>query len=92
MMREVWSPGAPGEAHVGSWVVPTASLLGAGWFFALALILGLLIGQWVDDKTGLEPIFTLIGILLGLAVAAVGGYRMLLPFIRKVGYSDSEQG
>lgn len=92
MMREVWSPGAPGEAHVGSWVVPTASLLGAGWFFALALILGLLVGQWVDEKTGLEPIFTLIGILLGLAVAAVGGYRMLLPFIRKVSYSDSEQG
>lgn len=77
---------------MGSWVVPTASLLGAGWFFALALILGLLVGQWVDEKTGLEPIFTLIGILLGLAVAAVGGYRMLLPFIRKVSYSDSEQG
>ena len=55
---------------MGSWVVPTASLLGAGWFFALALILGLLIGQWVDEKTGLEPICTLIGILLGLAVAA----------------------
>ncbi|MGE0598714.1 MAG: AtpZ/AtpI family protein [Dehalococcoidia bacterium] len=77
---------------MGSWVVPTASLLGAGWFFATALILGVVIGHWADGKTGLEPIFTLIGILLGLAVAAVGGYRMLLPFVRKISYSDPEQG
>jgi hypothetical protein len=71
-------------------MVPSASLLGAGWFFATALILGLLSGKWVDEKTGLEPVFTLIGILLGLAVAGVGGYRMLLPFIRKISYTDSE--
>jgi hypothetical protein len=69
---------------VGSWVLPSASLLGAGWFFATALILGVLIGQWADEKTGLEPTFTLIGIVVGLAVAAVGGYRMLLPFWRKI--------
>jgi hypothetical protein len=50
------------------------------------------IGQWADGKTGLEPTFTLIGILVGLAVAAVGGYRMLLPFIRKISYTDPGQG
>ena len=77
---------------MGSWVVPTASLLGAGWYFATCLILGVFIGQWVDEKAGLEPICTLIGIVVGLAVAAVGGYRMLLPFIRKVSYTDPEQG
>jgi hypothetical protein len=77
---------------VGSWLGPTAALLGAGWFFATALILGVLIGQWADGKTGLEPTFTLVGILLGLAVAAVVGYRMLQPFIRKVSSTDPEQG
>ena len=77
---------------MGSWVVPTASLLGAGWYFATCLILGVFFGHWVDEKTGLEPICTLIGIVVGLAVAAVGGYRMLLPFIRKVSYTDPEQG
>ena len=73
---------------MGSWFVPAASLLGAGWFFATALILGVVIGRWADGKTGLEPTFTLIGIVVGLAVAAVGGYRMLLPFIRKISSTD----
>lgn len=77
---------------MGSWIGPSASLLAAGWFFATSLILGVLIGQWADGKTGLEPTFTLIGIVLGMAVAAVGGYRMLQPFIRKVGSTDPEQG
>lgn len=77
---------------MSSWIVPSASLLGAGWFFATALILGVVIGQWADGKTGLEPTFTLIGILVGLAVAAVGGYRMLLPFIRKISSTDPGQG
>ena len=67
-----------------SWMVPTAYLLGAGWFFATCLILGVVIGRWADSATGLEPTFTLIGIVLGLAVAAFGGYRMLLPLIRRL--------
>ena len=29
---------------MGSWVAPTVQLLGAGWFFATAIILGIVIG------------------------------------------------
>jgi hypothetical protein len=77
---------------MGSWVAPTAYLLGAGWFFATALILGILIGRWADSATGLEPIFTLVGIFVGLAVALVGGIRMLMPFIGNLGAGPSKKG
>ncbi len=76
---------------MGSWVAPTAYLLGIGWFFATALILGVGIGYWADSKTGLEPTFTLIGIVLGLAVALYGGARMLMPFMRRYGSGESEK-
>jgi hypothetical protein len=75
---------------VSSWLGPTASLLGAGWFFATALLLGVFFGRLADAETGLEPVFTMLGILLGLAIAALGGYRMLLPFIRRLGDEPRE--
>lgn len=66
---------------MGGWVVPTVHLLGAGWFFATCIILGVFIGHWVDGRTDREPIFTLVGIFLGLAIAFVGGMRMLQPLL-----------
>jgi hypothetical protein len=90
MMRGVWSPGA-GGLSLGSWVAPTAYLLGAGWYFATCIILGVVLGHWADAATGLEPTFTLVGIVLGLAVAFVGGIRMLLPFMRRFGNDPSEK-
>ncbi len=76
---------------MGSWVAPTAYLLGAGWYFATCIILGVLIGRWVDDATGLQPAFTLVGIVLGLAAALVGGFRMILQFMDRVGNGTSEK-
>lgn len=70
---------------MGSWVGPAAYLLGIGWFFATAIVCGVGVGFWLDGQTGLEPTFTLVGTLLGLAVALVGGFRMLLPFLRRLG-------
>jgi len=75
---------------VGSWMVPTAYLLGIGWYFATCIILGVVIGRWADARTGLEPVLTLAGIVLGLAVAMVGGIRMLLPFMRRFGTGPTE--
>ncbi len=74
----------PCGGRVKAWLVPAASLLGAGWFFATAVIAGVVIGRWADDKTGLEPTFTLTGIVLGLAVALYGGYRMVQPLLSRL--------
>lgn len=76
---------------MGSWVAPTAYLLGAGWYFATCIILGVLIGRWVDGATGLEPAFTLAGIITGLAAALAGGFRMLLQFMNTLGNGTSEK-
>lgn len=59
------------------WSSPVFRLIGIGWYFALSIVLGILTGVWLDSKATTAPLFTLIGLLLGLAVAFVGGYRML---------------
>jgi ATP synthase protein I len=64
-----------------SWIVPAAQLLGVGWYFAACILGGVLLGLWLDSKTGLEPLFLLLGVLLGLAVALVGGIRMVKPVL-----------
>jgi len=66
-------------------------LLGAGWFFATCIILGVVLGRWADSATGLEPVFSLVGIVVGLAVALIGGIRMLLPFMNRFGTGPSEK-
>lgn len=76
---------------MGSWVAPTAYLLGAGWYFATCILVGVLLGRWADSATGLEPIFTLTGIIAGLAIALYGGIRMLLPFMNRYGKGPSEK-
>lgn len=76
---------------MGGWVAPTAYLLGIGWYFATCVILGVVIGRWADGRAGTEPVLTLAGITLGLALAMVGGIRMLLPFLRRFGGDTSEK-
>lgn len=52
-------------------------LLALGWYVALCLTAGILGGLWLDRTLGLLPLFTLLGLLLGLVVAFVGLYRMV---------------
>ena len=76
---------------MGSWVAPTAYLLGVGWYFAICILLGIVVGHWADSATGLEPTFTLVGMVLGLAVALIGGIRMLMPFMSRMGTGPTEK-
>jgi hypothetical protein len=66
-------------------MAPAAYLLGIGWYIAVCILLGVFIGRWVDDATGLKPTFTLVGIVLGLLIAVIGGARMVLRFTRRFG-------
>ena len=58
------------------------SIIGVGWFAGLSLLGGVLGGLWLDSRLNTQPLFVVLGLLLGFAVAAYGVYQMLLPLLR----------
>ena len=44
-------------------------LLGLGWYVAIAIVLGIAGGIWLDNRMGTLPLFTLLGVLLGTVAA-----------------------
>jgi len=48
---------------------------------AIGVVLGLLAGQWADEKLGTDPWLTLLGLVLGAGV----GFRALLALTRPTG-------
>ena len=56
-----------------------ARLLGVGWYVAICIVGGVWGGVWLDDKLGTSPLFLLIGLMLGIAIAGAGMYWMLAP-------------
>ena len=57
---------------------PTVRLLGIGWYFAFCIIAGIVGGVLLDRQVEIDHIFTFLGLFLGLVLAFVGGYVMLL--------------
>jgi F0F1-type ATP synthase assembly protein I len=55
---------------------------------AIAVIVPILIGRWLDARTGKEPWFTIIGMLLGGAAAMRSAHRVLTESIK--GSEDGE--
>ncbi len=60
-------------------------LVGVGFFIGGSIVLGTGFGYWLDGKLNTRPIFMIIGLLLGIAVAGYGVYQMLLPLIKRNG-------
>jgi len=51
-------------------------------------MLGVIGGVWLDKKLETQPIFVLIGLVLGLIMAFWGFYQMVIPLIKE----NSKQG
>jgi ATP synthase protein I len=51
---------------------------GIGFYIAGCIVLGVVLGVWLDRKVDISPLFTLLGLGLGLFAAFFGTYRMLL--------------
>lgn len=56
-------------------------LTGVGFFIGACILLGVIAGIWLDSKLNTEPVFVIIGLVLGIIVAVYGVYRMLLPLL-----------
>lgn len=56
-------------------------LLSIGWYFALCIVGGIVGGLLLDNLVGTKPLFTLLGLFLGLALAFWGGYKLLMQVI-----------
>lgn len=61
---------------------PALGLIGIGWYIATCIVMGTLAGLWLDGQTDTRPVFTLLGIALGLITAGYGGYRLLMDALR----------
>lgn len=54
-----------------------------GVTLAVAVALGLFVGQWLDGLTGTGWVFTLIGVFLGFAAAISGTLTLYRAFVRR---------
>ena len=62
--------------------VAAARLLGVGFFVGGCIVLGVLGGLWIDGRLGTEPVFIIVGLVLGIFVAFYGVYQMLRPLLK----------
>lgn len=51
--------------------------LGLGWVVVFAIVLPLFGGLWLDRRLHTTPLFTLVGVAVGLASAARAIYKMM---------------
>ena len=61
--------------------VAALGMTGIGFFVAGSIILGVLGGRWLDSKMNSEPVWLIVGLILGIVVAFYGVYSMLRPFL-----------
>ena len=63
-------------------LVLTLRLLGIGWYVGTCIAGGGVGGYLFDRYFGLNPLFTILGIGVGVLLAVFGMYRMLLNVAR----------
>jgi len=69
---------------------PAARMVGIGFYVALCIVLGTLGGRELDRALDTDIVFTLLGLLGGLALALWGGIRQLLEVLADVNHRRTE--
>ena len=63
------------------WIL-ASRLTGVGWYVGGCIALGTFGGIWLDGRIDSDPLFTLLGLGLGIVMAFYGMYRMLTQILR----------
>ena len=66
----------------GNTFVSLGKMGGFGWFISLTIIIFTFVGHLIDQKIQTLPLFTILGILLGLLVSLIGMRKLLINLIR----------
>ena len=66
-------------------------LMGIGWYVAICIGGGAMGGLWLDSRLDLSPLFTLLGLGVGIGVAVLGMYRMLSAVLASTSTTDDEK-
>jgi ATP synthase protein I len=56
-------------------------LVGVGFYVGISIVLGVVVGLWLDSKFHTRPILVLVGLFCGIFMAGYGLYRMLIPLM-----------
>jgi len=59
-------------------LVPAFRLLGIGFYIAACIIGGIVLGWWLGGK---QPLFIILGLVVGLILAFYGVYKMIKPLM-----------
>jgi len=61
---------------------PAIRLIGASFYIGICIFLGVVGGWWLDKKLETQPVFILLGLVLGMIMAFWGFYQMVIPLIK----------
>lgn len=67
------------EAGMRRWQA-ALRFIGVGWYVGFSILGGVLAGLWLDNRFSTKPLFVIIGLMLGIAVAGYGVYKMFAFF------------
>jgi hypothetical protein len=67
--------------------IPAFQLLGIGFYIAVCVGGGLLGGWWLGGK---RPVFSIIGLVIGLVLAFCGAYIMIKPLLNNKNNKEND--
>jgi len=68
--------------------VAALRVFGVGFFVAGSILLGVLLGIWLDNKFNTNLLW-LAGLILGIVIAAWGVYQMVSPLMNNKGNKEN---